>query len=146
MLMWSRFLFSKKYPELNPIRIIFAIYALGFLYGTRNHLIDIYRDGFLGYTYVPWLINLYWTLLTFFDPLTVILLLFFPLGGILLAILIMASDLIINLSVAFYFYQRTGIFSNGLLSMQISFGLFVFLTSSYAQKRVTNFLQRMKNC
>lgn len=144
--MWSKYLFSKKYPELNLVRLIFGIYAFGFLYGTKNHLIDIYRDGFFGYTYVPWPINLYWTMLTFGDPLTVLLLIYRPLKGITLAILIMASDLFINLSVTFYFYQQTGIFTNGLLARQISFGLFVFLTSPYAKKKIMKFLHRIKNC
>ncbi len=139
--MWAKYLLSKKYPELNSLRLIFAIYSLGFLYGTRNHLIDIYRDGLFGYTYVPWPINLYWTLLTFFDPLTILFLIFKPLWGISLAILIMASDLVINLSVSFYFYQQTGIFTNGLLTMQISFALFVFFTSPYAKKKIFAFLK-----
>lgn len=139
--MWSKYLFSKKYPELNSVRLIFGIYAFGFLYGTKNHLLDIYRDGFFGYTYVPWPINLYWTMLTFLDPLTVLLLIFRPLKGITLAILIMASDLFLNLSVTFYFYQQTGIFTNGLLARQISFGLFVFFTYPYAKKKIMKFLQ-----
>lgn len=134
--MWPKYLFSKKYPELNSVRLIFGIYALGFLYGTKNHLIDIFRDGFFGYTYVPWPINLYWTMLTFLDPLTVLWLIYRPLWGITLAILIMASDLSINLSVTFYFYRQTGIFADGLLVKQISFGLFVFITSPYAKKKI----------
>lgn len=143
--MWARFLFSRKYSELNSVRLVLTIYAIGFLYGTRNHLRDIFQDGFLGYTYVPWPINLYWTLLTFFDPLTVILLIYRPLWGIFLAILIMASDLLINLSVTFYFYQQTGIFTNDLLAMQISFGLFVFLTAPYVKKKIIEFLKKVKS-
>lgn len=144
--MWSKHLFSKKYPELNSVRLIFGIYAFGFFYGTKNHLLDIFRDGFFGYTYVPWVINLYWTMLTFLDPLTVLLLIYCPLKGITLAILIMASDLSINLSLAFYFYQQTGKFTDGLLAGQISFGLFVFFSSPYAKKKIMKFLPRMENC
>lgn len=139
--MWSKYLFSKKYPELNLVRLIFSIYAFGFLYGTKNHLLDIFRDGLFGYTYVPWPINLYWTMLTFLDPLTVLLLIYCPLRGITLAILIMASDIFINLMVSFYFYKQTGIFTNGLLAKQISFGLFVFFTSAHAKKKIMKFLK-----
>ena len=144
--MWFKYLFSLKYSELNSLRLILGIYALGFLYGTKNHLIDIFQEGFFGYTYVPWPINLYWTMLTFLDPLTVFLLIYRPLKGITLAILIMVSDLFINLSVTFYFYQHTGIFTNGLLAKQIAFGLFVFFTSPHAKKKIIKFWQRMENC
>jgi hypothetical protein len=139
--MWAKYLFNKKYPELNSVRLILVIYALGFLYGTKNHLIDIFRDGFFGYTYVSWPINLYWTMLTFLDPLTVFLFIYRPLKGITLAVLIMGSDLLVNLSVTFYFYQQTGIFTDGLLAKQISFGLFVFITSPYVKKKLINFWQ-----
>lgn len=134
--MFFRLLVSKKYPELNSARLLVALYSFGFLYGTKNHLVDIQQDGFLGYTYVPWPINLYWTLLTFADPLTVFLLLSFPLWGLKLAVLIMASDILINSSVTFYFYQQTGIWGDGRLGLQVAFGIFVFTTYPYLRRKI----------
>jgi hypothetical protein len=54
---------------------------------------------------------------------------------------IMATDIAVNLSVAWYYDWPTGVFADGRLSLQIAFGLCVFFTvphrspySSYAQE------------
>ena len=88
--MFFRSLFNFWIKQLHWVRFLFAVYIFGLAYGTRNHIIDILAGGWLGYDFVPLPINLYWTLLTFFDPLAIFLLLFFPLAGILLSVLIMA--------------------------------------------------------
>jgi hypothetical protein len=134
--MFYRSLFNFRYGELNPVRFIFALYIFGFAYGTRNHIVDILADGWLGYDYVSLPVNLYWTLLTFFDPLAILLLLLFPFAGILLALLIMASDIAINVGVTVYFYYQTGILSFDRLPLQIAFGIFVFFTSPLAWKTI----------
>ena len=134
--MFYRSLFNFRISELNSVRFVIAVYIFGFAYGTRNHIVDILADGWLGYDYVPLPINLYWTLLTFFDPLATLLLLSFPFGGILLSVLIMASDIAINIGVTVYFYYQTGILSLDRLPLQIAFGIFVFLTSPIAWKTV----------
>jgi len=134
--MFYRALFNFRLSELNPVRFIFAVYIFGFAYGTRNHIVDILADGWLGYDFVPPSINLYWTLLTFFDPLAIFLLLSFPYGGIILSALIMASDIAINTGVTIYFFHQTGILSPDRLPLQIAFGIFVFLTSPIAWKTV----------
>jgi len=135
-LMFYRSLCNFRVSELNPVRFIFAVYIFGFAYGTRNHIVDILADGWLGYDFVPFPINLYWTLLTFFDPLAIFLLLSFPLAGIILSGLIMASDIAINTGVTVYFYYQTGIFSLDRLPLQIAFGIFVFLTSPIVWRRI----------
>jgi hypothetical protein len=134
--MFYRPLFNFRISGLNPVRFIIAVYIFGFAYGTRNHIIDILADGWLGYDYVPLPINLYWTLLTFFDPLAILLLLSFPFAGILLSVLIMASDIAINIGVTVYFYYQTGMLTPDRLPLQIAFGIFVFLTSPIAWKTV----------
>ncbi len=134
--MFYRPLFNFRVRELNPVRFIIAVYIFGFAYGARNHIIDILADGWLGHDYVSLPINLYWTLLTFFDPLAILLLLSFPLAGILLSVLIMASDIAINIGVTVYFYYQTGMLTLDRLPLQIAFGIFVFLTSPIAWKTV----------
>lgn len=134
--MFYRSLFNFRISELNSVRFVIAVYIFGFAYGTRNHLVDILADGWLGYDYVPLSINLYWTLLTFFDPLAILLLLSFPFAGILLSVLIMASDIAINIGVTVYFYYQTGMLTLDRLPLQIAFGIFVFLTSPMAWKTV----------
>lgn len=130
-----RTVFPFRWNDFRIIRVIFLIYAFGFLYGTWNHIVDIWRDGFLGYHDVPFLVNLYWTSLTFLDPLAVILLFTLPLHGVLLSVLIMASDLAVNLSVALYFYWQGGAFFDDRLILQMAFGCFVFLTAPFIWKK-----------
>ncbi len=134
--MFYQSLFNLRIKQLHPVRLIFAVYIFGFAYGTRNHIVDILVDGWLGYDFVPLPINLYWTLLTFFDPLAILLLLSLPLAGILLSILIMVSDIAINTGVTVYFFYQTGILSLDRLPLQIAFGIFVFLTSPISWKRI----------
>ena len=134
-------LFNLRIKELHTVRLIFAVYIFGFAYGTRNHIVDILADGWLGYDFVPLPINLYWTILTFFDPLAIFLLLSFPFSGIILSVLIMASDIAINAGVTVYFYYQTGIFSLGRLPLQIAFGVFVFITTPIAWKRIREIIK-----
>ena len=129
-------LFNFRIKQLHPVRLFFAVYILGFAYGSRNHIVDILADGWLGYDFVPLFINLYWTLLTFFDPLAIFLLLTLPHAGIILSVLIMASDIAINTGVTVYFYYQTGMLTFDRLPLQIAFGIFIFLTSPIAWKRV----------
>jgi hypothetical protein len=134
--LFGKSFFVFKYKGLNFVKVIFAIYIFGFSYGTTNHLIDIQRDGLLGYNYVPLPINIYWTLLTILDPLAIILLLFFPFLGMALSVLIMATDLAVNISVTLYYYMQTSNFSDGGLFLQIAFGLFLFVTVPFTWKRI----------
>jgi len=134
--MFYRSLFNFRIKQLHPVRLFFAVYIFGFAYGTRNHIVDILADGWLGYDFVPLPINLYWTLLTFFDPLAIFLLLTLPHAGIILSVLIMASDIAINTGVTVYFYYQTGMLTFDRLPLQIAFGIFIFLTSPIAWKRV----------
>jgi len=141
--MFYRSLFDFRIKQLHPVRFFFAVYIFGFAYGTRNHIVDILPDGWLGYDFVPFPINLYWTLLTFFDPLAILLLLLSPLAGIILSVLIMASDIAINTGVTVYFYYQTGMLTFDRLPLQIAFGIFVFLTSPMAWKGIKRLGQPM---
>lgn len=134
--LFSRSLFDLRFREFHLVRLLFALYACGFLYGTRNHIVDILHDGFLGYTYVPLPINIYWTALTFLDPAAVVLLILFPFAGMVLSVVIMATDIIINTSVTLYDYSRLGILSLDRLPLQIAFALFLFLTTPIAWRRI----------
>lgn len=101
-----RSLLNFRIKPLHPVRLIFAIYLFGFAYGTQNHIVDILADGWLGYDDVPLPINLYWTLLTFFDPLAILLLLFFSPAGIILSVFIMTSDIAINMGLLYISITR----------------------------------------
>ncbi len=87
------------------------------------------------YNSSPLPFNVYWTSLTFFDPLAIILLFYFPYAGMALAVFIMLSDIAVNLYVT-YIFEHSDIFSSWRLEIQILFGLFVFITVPVAWKRL----------
>lgn len=114
-------------------RVILLFYSVGFLTGTATHLYSIMVGGFLSISHLaPWYINLYWDSLTIVDLLASILVWFKLKQGLLLAIAIMASDIIINT----YSYL-SGWFGNTVSAMvpvellvQSVFGTFVFVTAT----------------
>ena len=129
-------LFKSKWGDRpKGIKIFFYIYMLGFLAGTVSHIIDIWHGGFMPYNSSPLLLNVYWTSLTFFDPLAIFLLFYFPYAGMALAVFIMISDIAVNLYVT-YVFNHGDIFSSWILVSQILFGLFVFITVPVAWKRL----------
>jgi len=142
--LFSKLFFVFKFKGLDLVKAIFTIYIFGFSYGTINHVIDIHRDGLLGYDYVPFVINIYWTTLTVLDPLAIILLLFFPFPGMALSVLIMITDLAVNISVTLYYFFHTSALSDGRLFLQIAFGLFVFFTVPLAWKRISGQLRGIR--
>ena len=118
----------KKYTV--EVKAILIIYSLGFLVGTCTHAAGLMKYGFLAYE-VPLAINLYWDLLTIADPLTSLLVWIRIKVGLVLAITIMATDIIINS----YAYVQ-GVFGESepgmiplSLFVQSMFGLFVFVTA-----------------
>jgi hypothetical protein len=122
------------YPRI--VKIFFVIYMLCFLWATKNHILDIWRGGFLPYSYAPLAFNIYWTSLTLLDPLAIVLLYYLPYHGMVLAVLIMVSDIAVNLY-ATYSFGNSDIFSDRLLQLQILFGIFLFLTVPILWKKVT---------
>jgi hypothetical protein len=105
------------------------VYLTGFIVGTTTHILDIVNLGFLGYTHAPMPINIYWTSLTFINPLAILLLLINPCIGLFLVMGIMATDVSINLGHAVYTYFTTGELYFSRLLFQIFFGIFVFITA-----------------
>lgn len=77
-------------------RAILILLSLCLAAGGSTHLIDIVRGGFFPYDYVPFPINLFWTLLAVFDFTAVLLLWKRRNAGILLTMAIMCADVSIN--------------------------------------------------
>jgi hypothetical protein len=50
-----------------------AIWTLGFMIGTTTHTLDLINYGWLPYDFRPLPWNIYWTSLTFLDPLAAFL-------------------------------------------------------------------------
>src|ERR1700757_3104905 len=82
------------------------------------HLNDLWQHGWLPYRFAPLPLNVYWTLLAFFDALAALLLLARPRAGLASTLLVVVSDVALNLFVRFYLGLRLQIFA---LSLQIGF-------------------------
>ena len=81
-------------------RIIVAVWMLSLGGATWNHVSDLVRYGLFPYAAldanVPAWLNAFWTLLTVFDPLAIVVLLFRVRAGARLCLAIIAGDVVIN--------------------------------------------------
>ena len=111
------------------LRIVYAACLLG---ATCNHVVWVWQhDAFwnFGLPNVSMFSRVYWTLLTFFDPLAAFLLFFRPRVGLFLTVAIIASDVLNNSLVI-----RS--FLNTAFLLQVAFLLFVSFTVHIAWKGV----------
>ena len=87
-------------PRLSrPVLIVFSVCLAA---ACAVHLADLWRHGWLPYHFAPLPLNAYWTALTFFDALAAVLLVWQPRTGLALALLIITSDVTLNLFARFY--------------------------------------------
>ena len=106
---------------------IFALYILSFLIATSTHIKDIISEGFFPYTNFPFWVNAYWTLLTFFDPLAIIIICLSLRFGKRFYAVIIFSDVAINLYFTISTSGFKGIFNIYMLG-QLSFLCFLVAT------------------
>ena len=116
-----------EYPK--TIKILLAIYVLGFAIGTTTHVIDLLNHGLILNRDVPTWKNLYWVSLTFLDFLTIILILrrrsIVP--ALIASNLIIISDVLINTDG--FTFKRSGNSDDYKIFLQMIFGLYI-LTST----------------
>src|SRR5215472_11074951 len=86
-------------PLDRPVRLVLA-----FCLATASivHINDLWQHGWLPYRFAPLPLNVYWTVLTLFDALAAVLLLWRPRTGLALTLLIISSDIALNLFSRFY--------------------------------------------
>jgi len=112
-----------------PLR---AIYGICLLAGMSTHAATVWRHGlFWDYGGVPQFTRVYWTSLTFLDPLAAILLLVAPRVGLVATLSIISTDVAHNI----WFFQRYQIPFNWILAAQCAFLVFVLATISGAWRR-----------
>jgi hypothetical protein len=110
-------------------RAILLAYVCAFAVGTACHLLDIARGGWLPYRkYSPGL-NVFWTSLTFLDPLAILLLMYRVRAGLCLALLIITADVLVNLTVGVGEFLQAGRFTFWGLYTQIPVGVFMWATA-----------------
>jgi hypothetical protein len=86
-------------PRLD--RRVLIVFSLCLAAACLIHVADLWRHGWLPYHFAPLPLNAYWTALTFFDALASVLLLLHPRIGLALALLIISSDVALNLFARF---------------------------------------------
>ena len=82
---------------IRKAKVALIVYIMSFIIATSTHIYDIIKDGFLPYIKCPLWANIYWTSLTFLDPLSIVLLIVNIRIGLILYTFIIISDVIINI-------------------------------------------------
>jgi hypothetical protein len=114
-------------PRLaRPVLIVFS---LCFAAASAVHVTDLWQHGWLPYHFAPLPLNAYWTALTFFDAFAAVLLLWQPRTGLALALLIITSDVVLNLFARFYLRLHLRPLA---LSLQVLFLVAVVAATFYA--------------
>lgn len=121
----------------NLIKLLLSIYMGCFLIGGLRHWLDIGRDGLFPYKNIPFIFNFYLTSLAIFDFTVIVLAFIRPVYALVLAIVIMASDLSVDLYVG-YRYWNTSLTTNLGLQLLLVFGLFVFISAPLLIKWLKN--------
>jgi hypothetical protein len=112
-------------------RWVLILFALCFLAACSVHVLDLWRHGWLPYHFAPLPLNAYWTALTFLDAFAAVLLLWQPRIGLALAVLIITSDVVLNLFARFYLRLHLRPL---VLSLQVLFLVAVLATTFYARR------------
>jgi hypothetical protein len=118
-------------PRLNwPVRVVFALCLAA---ASIVHINDLWQHGWLPYRFAPLPLNFYWTMLAFLDAIAALLLLARPGAGLALALLVIVSDVGLNLFARLWLglHLRTV-----ALSLQVLFLIAVVAATLYA-RRVT---------
>ena len=116
-------------PRLDwPVRVLFAVCLA---VGSIVHINDLWQHGWLPYRFAPLPLNVYWTALAFLDALAALLLLVRPREGLALTLLVIVSDVALNLFARFYLGLRLQTFA---LSLQVLFLVAVVAAALYARR------------
>jgi hypothetical protein len=110
--------------------VLRVIYAASLLGATCTHAIILWQHGLLyDYRGAPLFTRIFWTSLTFLDPLAALLLFIRPQVGLVLTVGIIMSDVLHNTAVG-------GLSWNGMYISQVAFLLFVVCTVYIAWRGV----------
>lgn len=114
-----------EYPK--TIKILLAIYVLGFAIGTTTHVLDLLNHGLILNKNVPTWKNIYWVSLTFLDFLAIVLILRSIFPALIISNLIIVSDVLINTNGLTF--ERFGNSDDYKIVLQIIFGLYILSTT-----------------
>ncbi|MEQ5839227.1 hypothetical protein N0A02_07215 [Paraburkholderia acidicola] len=116
------------------IRLVFAICLLA---ASVNHIVAVVQHGPLwdyGFgSRAPFASRIYWSALTLFDPLAIVLLFLRPRAGIVLTVLIIVSDVIHNT----YYVAMADLWTAPFYLSQVAFLVFVLVFAPLAWRTRT---------
>jgi hypothetical protein len=110
-------------------RIIVSLWVCAFVVGTVSHVLDIVQGGWLPYSRYALGLNLFWTALTFVDPLAALLLVYRRRAGVYVALSIISIDVAVNAAVGLGEFVKSGHFTFWGLSTQVPVGVFMWITA-----------------
>lgn len=120
------------------VKLLLLIYIFSFLGATYNHTMDLIKYGLFPYqrlnNNVSLLLNIYWTMLTAFDFLAIIVLFYYIDLGLLLFGLIILSDVIVNYTFMISTKGILSVINFGQIS-QMLFLLIYLCTFYYIHKK-----------
>jgi hypothetical protein len=107
--------------------MVLACFSACFLAACVLHVRDILRHGWLPYHSAPLALNCYWTALLILDFAAAVLLVIRPRRGLIMALVIMISDLAVNLFARFdlHFFQH----ARGTAMLLLQFFFFAVLSA-----------------
>ena len=109
----------------TPLRVIQAVWVLGYLVGTTTHVADLVLGGSEPYAGFPTAVRVFWVSLTVVDPLTAVLLMLRRRLGVVLGVVVILVDLAVNWTV---FATFDGLSPFGLINLTL-FGAVVLATA-----------------
>jgi hypothetical protein len=116
-------------PESVAQRIIVSLWVCAFIVGTGSHVLEIVQGGWLPYRRYALGLNLFWTALTFADPLAALLLIFRRRAGVYVALSIISIDVAVNSAVGVGEFVTSGQFTFWGLYTQVPVGVFMWTTA-----------------
>ncbi|MGV0937892.1 hypothetical protein [Empedobacter falsenii] len=115
----------QSYP--TKVIILLSVMLLGFAVGTTTHIFDLMNHGWILNPEVPKWKNIFWVSLTFLDFLVVVLLLTKLKFGLLLANIVIITDVLVNTN--FLKFDRLGYDDDYKIYLQVVFAIYVLISS-----------------
>jgi membrane protein HdeD len=111
-----------------PVRVVFALCLAA---SSIVHINDLWQHGWLPCRFAPLPLNVYWTVLALLDALAALLLLAQPRAGLALTLLVIVSDVALNLFARFCLGSHLRAVA---LSLQVLFFVAVVGVTLYARR------------
>lgn len=121
--------------------VVLAVWILGFLIGAASHIADLIAGGTAVYEQFHAGLRLFWISLTLLDPLTAALLALRRRAGIVLALVVILTDIAVNWTV---YFTVSGSPLSGVVN-QTLFAAILLVTAPMLWRRSSNLAMEARN-